>query len=223
MRTIHAELRGLSYVEDIASQCALHANELTAAPGPSEDIAALTDRIQSTAKLPAKSRSGPIAPLVERLAAYARTHGLRTDRLSAILGLVCSAPRYLDQASAAALMRDLYPAARVPVRLAHRVIASLGTGAGKPAPAVQGLLIRWLILVWEALEEHDREEMGKCYGILFGMIEIMSIRAHLCHLLALMTRRVHVKPFRIQTLLVPPPPEIYMYRIGLTQNAGWKS
>ena len=120
--------------------------------------------------------------------------------MAIVLNLICSAPRHLDQASAAALLRDLYPAAHVPARLTQPVVASLGVGAGRPAAAVQALLVKWLVLVWDALEAEGRQELGRCYAVLFGLLEMMSIRAPLCHLLALMTKRVHVKPFRIQML-----------------------
>lgn len=47
----------------------------------------------------------------------------------------------------------------------------------------------------------DHKTLGRCYTFLFGLLDIGAIRAPLCHLLSLITRRKHVRPWRIQALL----------------------
>lgn len=75
-------------------------------------------------------------------------------------------------------------------------------------------------MVYNVLEDHT--VLGQLYGVLFNLLDMFNLRwvvrrsawvegraldqadfvdrAHLAHLLALLTRRVHVKPFRIQKL-----------------------
>lgn len=59
--------------------------------------------------------------------------------------------------------------------------------------------MRWLILVYDFLE--DRSHLSKLYAVLFNYLDMISLRKPLCHILSLITRRKHVKPFRIQALM----------------------
>lgn len=47
----------------------------------------------------------------------------------------------------------------------------------------------------------DTSILSQTYGVLFNLLDTAAIRPQLCHILALITRRKHVKPFRIQTIL----------------------
>ncbi len=42
--------------------------------------------------------------------------------------------------------------------------------------------------------------MSSLYSVLFNLLDMMSLRTNLCHLLAKITQRKHVKPFRIKML-----------------------
>lgn len=53
-------------------------------------------------------------------------------------------------------------------------------------------------MVSDYLEE--AAQLSSFYNILFNLLDMMSLRAELCHLLARITRRKHVRPFRIQML-----------------------
>lgn len=78
-------------------------------------------------------------------------------------------------------------------------MCSLGPSKNKPTPATQALLLRWLLLVYDFLE--DRTHLSKLYAVLFNYLDMISLRKPLCHLLSIITRRKHVKPFRIQALM----------------------
>ncbi|KAL0943647.1 mis6 domain-containing protein [Colletotrichum truncatum] len=43
--------------------------------------------------------------------------------------------------------------------------------------------------------------LSQAYAVLFNLLDTAAIRPQLCHLLALITRRKHVRPFRIQAVL----------------------
>ncbi len=53
-------------------------------------------------------------------------------------------------------------------------------------------------MTYELLE--DTAALSKCYSVLFNLLDTTSLRAELCHLLSIITREKHVRPFRIMLL-----------------------
>ena len=74
----------------------------------------------------------------------------------------------------------------------------LGYGGRKASVSSQQLLLKWMILVYDILE--DPSILSSLYGVLFDLLEMTSLRADLCPLLVQITRRKHVRPFRVQML-----------------------
>ncbi|SLM36890.1 Histone-fold [Lasallia pustulata] len=135
---------------------------------------------------------------VTAICAYAYECGLSAQALNVVIDIVTQA-NFLDQSSIKTLMKGLYPAGRVSSHLVCRIVASLGNGRDKPSAATQNLLLRWVIMIYEVLESPTF--VSSLYAVLFNMLDMISLRASICHLLAIITRRKHVKPFRIQMLL----------------------
>jgi len=104
----------------------------------------------------------------------------------------------IDQTSQNALIKCLYPAKPVSSDLIYSIISSLGHGTLKASVPTQQALIKWLIMTYEFQE--DTAALSKCYGVLFNLLDTTSLRAELCHLLSIITRKKHVKPFRIMLL-----------------------
>ncbi|KAI9697992.1 MAG: hypothetical protein M1836_004345 [Candelina mexicana] len=154
--------------------------------------------IREASSIPAKQRkrklSGPVGVLCE----YAFKEGLPAESLNKIIDII-TRPHYLDQTSITSIVKNLYPATKVHPDVIVLIVGGLGPGRTKPSLPTQASLLKWLIMVYEILE--DSEILSKLYGILFNMLDMISLRASLCHLLSLVTRRKHVKPFRIQALL----------------------
>ncbi|CAK7226241.1 hypothetical protein SCUCBS95973_006134 [Sporothrix curviconia] len=142
-------------------------------------------------------------PTVERLTALAYEHGLRPDALRTIVVDVLTAPGILlDQASLGSLVRNLYPAAAaVGDDVVLAVVGCLGQGQQKPSLPVQALLLRWLVLVYHVLSTSALAVLSRSYAVLFNLLDTAGIRPQLCHVLVLITRRKHVRPFRIQAIL----------------------
>ena len=153
----------------------------------------------TASKLPPKSRSALIKPTINNLCSLAYDRGLLPDARDELLGLV-TAPSLLDQASLGAILRNLYPVTKVSREHALRAVAAVGIGRLKPSLTVQGLLLRWLIMVYHTLEAPA--VLSQAYTVLFNFLDTAAIRPQLAHLLALITRRKHVRPFRIQYLYV---------------------
>lgn len=162
------------------------------------DVDVLVQDVVSASKIPPRARSFSIKPTVASLGSLAYDRGLPPGALAQLVDLV-AAPSLLDQASLAAVVRALYPRERVPGAVVLRVIAAFGHGALKPSLAVQAALLRWLVMVYHVLEE--RAVLARAYLVLFNLLDTAAIRPQLAHLLALITRRKHVRPFRIQALL----------------------
>lgn len=78
-------------------------------------------------------------------------------------------------------------------------MASLGHGITKAPYSTQAMLLKWLIMTHDTVE--DPTVFSQVYSILFNLLDTAAIRSQLCHLLSIITRRKHVRPFRIQLLM----------------------
>jgi centromere protein I len=136
--------------------------------------------------------------VIDAICRHAFADGLDEDALEAVVHIAARKTE-LDQTSVTTLIKNLYPAQRVSGHIVVIIVSALGQGKGKPSPATQDSFVRWLALVHDIIE--DGNTLFRLYGVLFGMLDMISIRTSLCHLLSLITRRKHVKPFRIQQLL----------------------
>ena len=104
-------------------------------------------------------------------------------------------PPGLDQASQNSLLKSFFPAEKLPNHLILVVIEALGVGKQKASSTTQTALVRWLILVFELI---DFSILLQCYSILFNLLSVLYLRGHLCHLLAKITQRKHVQPWRVR-------------------------
>ncbi|KAH6642376.1 Mis6-domain-containing protein [Boeremia exigua] len=145
-----------------------------------------------------KQRTVKVSAIVDYVCQHAFADGLDEEALETVVH-IATRKSELDQTSVTTLIKNLYPAQQVAGDVIVTIVAALGQGKGKPSPATQDSLVRWLVLVHEIIE--DANILSRLYGVLFGMLDTISIRTSLCHLLSLITRRKHVKPFRIQQLL----------------------
>ncbi|KAI1823349.1 Mis6-domain-containing protein [Xylaria intraflava] len=164
----------------------------------SPEMQELLSDVVKASKLPAKQRETNVKPTVELLVSLAYDQGLLPTDLKELIDLV-TAPSFLDQASLGAIIRNLYPATSVSGDLIIKVIGCLGHGKLKPSLVAQAALLKWLIMVQHVVE--NRTCFLQAYPVLFNLLDTAALRTYLCHLLALITRRRHVRPYRIQALL----------------------
>lgn len=114
-----------------------------------------------------------ISGVVDVICQHAFEDGLEEDPLRDIVQLVC-VKSHLDQTTVTTLVKNLYPAQRVPTDVVVTIVGSLGQGKGKPSPATQDSLVKWLRIVHEIVE--DPSVLSRLYGVLFGMLDMISIR-----------------------------------------------
>ncbi|KAI2473805.1 Mis6-domain-containing protein [Annulohypoxylon bovei var. microspora] len=158
---------------------------------------ALTD-VVAASQLTAKQRGSNVKPTVEKLASLSYEQGLLPEDLGQLIDLVTT-PSFLDQASLGNILRNLYPATAVSADFIVRIIGSLGHGKLKPSLGIQGALLKWLVMIYHIID--NQTILSRAYSVLFNLLDTAAIRKQLCHILALITRRRHVRPYRIQSLL----------------------
>ncbi|KAE8354780.1 Mis6 domain protein [Aspergillus coremiiformis] len=154
--------------------------------------------LEAVAFVPSKQRYTDAGQLAKTIATHAYETGISRTALERLVKIL-TARSQLDQGTITTLIKNLYPVESVPSKLVTQIVCCFGPNKNKPSPATQSLLVRWLIMVQEFLA--DRSHLSKLYAVLFNHLDMISLRKPLCHLLSLVTRRKHVKPFRIQALM----------------------
>ncbi|PYH48188.1 Mis6 domain protein [Aspergillus saccharolyticus JOP 1030-1] len=154
--------------------------------------------LEAVSFLPSKQRYTDAGQLARTIATHAYESGIPQSGLEHLLQVLTKSNQ-LDQGTITILVKNLYPQERISSKTVTQVVCCLGPAKTKPSPATQALLLRWLILVYDFLD--DRSHLAKLYAVLFNHLDMLSLRKPLCHLLSLITRRKHVKPFRIQALM----------------------
>jgi centromere protein I len=150
------------------------------------------------ANVPPKQRHTNVSDLARSIASDAYDGGIPIDILDQLIDVITK-PNHLDQGTITTLVKNLYSLEKISSNIVTKVVCSFGPSKLKPSPATQTLLVRWLLLVYDRLE--DPSHLLKLYSVLFNLLDMISLRRSLCHLLSLITRRRHVKPFRIQALM----------------------
>ncbi|KAH8882876.1 Mis6-domain-containing protein, partial [Thozetella sp. PMI_491] len=141
-----------------------------------------------------RRRDGDIRPTVEKAAELLYDDGALPEELDRIIELV-TVKNHLSQGTQATLVRNMYPVGNIPDEVVLRIIGSLGEGRRKPSTGVQVLLLKFLVMVYHLIEKP--EVLSQSYSTLFNLLDQVDLRRpHLCQLLALVTRRKHVKPHR---------------------------
>ncbi|KAL4918075.1 Mis6-domain-containing protein [Aspergillus aurantiobrunneus] len=156
------------------------------------------EHLEAVAFVPPRQRYTDAGQLGKQIAEFAYESGVAPAALERLLKILTRSSN-LDQGTITTLIKNLYPAERIASRLITQVVCCLGPTKNKPSPATQALLLRWLILVYDFLD--DRSHLSKLYAVLFNHLDMISLRKPLCHILSFITRRKHVKPFRIQALM----------------------
>ncbi|CAO2648421.1 Nn.00g076880.m01.CDS01 [Neocucurbitaria sp. VM-36] len=136
----------------------------------------LTYCIKATSRTPPKQRIVKVSSVVDVICRHAFDAGLDHDALRDVVQLV-SVKTHLDQTSVTTLVKNLYPAQRVPADVVVTVVGALGQGKGKPSPGTQDSLVKWLTAIHEIIE--DGNILSRLYGVLFGMLDMISIRLEL--------------------------------------------
>ncbi|SRR6266536_4605638 len=127
----------------------------------------------TAAKIPVKQRGTKISNVVERLCSKVYEDGLSSNYLSKIIDVI-TLPNELDQASLRNLIKNLYPNSKVPDSIVINVVGSLGHGRSKPSYTVQAALLKWLVLIYDIIE--NQKVLSKLYGVFFNLLDTIATR-----------------------------------------------
>ena len=144
-----------------------------------------------------KPKAAAIEPQIGAICRFAESHGLPSSVLDSLFDLIRS-PTLIEQGSQNSLLNCMYPAEKIPEHVVYGIVSSLGPGKQKATSTTQQGLLKWILLVYDFLESPS--VLFRLYGVLFNLLDVFYLRTHLCHLLAKITRRRHVKRYRIETL-----------------------
>jgi centromere protein I len=139
----------------------------------SKPIAVVADPRSLASRTPAKQRKTQLRPIVDSICDTAFENGLPRSALDVILNII-TLPNHLDIASVGKLVRSLYPATKVHDGAVTSVIGCLGQGETKPAAQTQAALLRWLIQVFEMMD--NRGIVARFYGVLFNLLSTYHLR-----------------------------------------------
>jgi hypothetical protein len=123
--------------------------------------------------IPAKQRVVKITRVIDIIALKAYEHGLAQGTLEELVDIITQ-PNELDLGSVATLIKNLYPTGRVADEIVLRVVGSLGHGKAKAAFPVQTALLRWIIMVYDILE--NQKILSHLYSLLFNLLDTIAIR-----------------------------------------------
>lgn len=110
---------------------------------------------------------------MDRICARAYEDGIDNPSLDTLIDIITQANE-LDQASIGSLIRNLYPASKIPDGIIIKVLCSLGHGLAKPSYTTQVALLKWFVMVYDVLQ--NQKVLSRFYAILFNLLDTLSIR-----------------------------------------------
>ncbi|KAK2157536.1 hypothetical protein LSH36_189g04025 [Paralvinella palmiformis] len=121
--------------------------------------------------------------------------GLPAEDITTLVSVAANGT--FPEAICSRLIRNLIPATVVPSEAVIRAISWMSTNI--PSSKIQGLLVRWIILIYNMLDTLN--DLHALYGVLFYFLENEVMCRSVCHLLYLLTRKEDVKLFRVRLLV----------------------
>ncbi|KAF8248769.1 Mis6-domain-containing protein [Wilcoxina mikolae CBS 423.85] len=164
-----------------------------------EDAVDLAKRLEHAASARNAVPKQEVVAAIDGLSQYSSVRGLSKEVLEILIDTLTKAPCHFDQGTSGRIIKALIPRGKVSQEAVLKIVGCLGSGPNKPSFSIQAGLLRWLVMVYNVLEDYT--VLSQLYGVLFGLLDMITLRGYICHLLSLLTRRKHIKPFRIQALL----------------------
>uniref|UniRef100_A0A6I8QHR0 Centromere protein I n=1 Tax=Xenopus tropicalis TaxID=8364 RepID=A0A6I8QHR0_XENTR len=122
-------------------------------------------------------------------------HGIPPDAINVLLNLVLSGN--LADSLNARLLKCLIPASEVTQSSIIQAVSLFC--AGKCSANTQIMFLRWLITVFDYITCKDI--LSSFYNFFFCFLNYDNLCPYLCHLLYLLTKKDHVRPFRVRKLM----------------------
>ncbi|KAJ6663323.1 hypothetical protein lerEdw1_010459 [Lerista edwardsae] len=125
----------------------------------------------------------------------AQERGLAPEELDDLLNIALSG-KFADRINTR-LLKNLIPTSSI---MGDSVISAVSwLCVGKCSRSTQVLFLKWLIAMFDFVEQKD--QINPLYGFFFNFVQDEKLLPFACHVLYLLTRRENVKPFRVRKLL----------------------
>ncbi|KAI9320722.1 Mis6-domain-containing protein [Dichotomocladium elegans] len=123
------------------------------------------------------------------------TYGLNEDQLKVLLDLATSQKCAMNFANS--VISCLLPRERVPSKCIVQIFGKLSDR--EFSPKLMASLLNWVLVIYDYVD--SVEDISKFYPVLFHYLTMETLRPQICHLLYYMTKRAHVRPYRVAKLL----------------------
>ncbi|XP_069841838.1 centromere protein I isoform X2 [Dendropsophus ebraccatus] len=147
-----------------------------------------------TSKVPMKGNLTLIQHLTT-IESIGLKHGIPADGVNILLRLALSG-NLVDNVNTR-ILKCLVPATALQQDCIIAAVSLFCTG--RSTPSTQILFIRWLISVFDLIPCKD--VLSSLYNFFFCLLQDDKLCPFLCHLLYLLTRKEHVKAYRVRSLL----------------------
>ena len=117
-----------------------------------------------------------MSEVVNGICEHAFQEGLSTQTAHGIIEIV-SVKNELDQTSITNLVKNLYPSEKVSSESIIALVNALGQGGRKPSLSTQSLLVKWLVNVYDVLEQPAT--LSRLYGVLFAFLDMATLRSEI--------------------------------------------
>ncbi|XP_053846038.1 centromere protein I [Vidua macroura] len=142
-----------------------------------------------------KKKKSVLQKHLDAVESTALKQGLPPEGFEILLNIVLSG-KFADTVNTC-LLKSLIPASVIPENSVVTAVSWLCVS--KCSGNVQLLFLKWLITVFDFIDH--KEQLHALYGFFFSFLQDEKLCPYVCHLLYLLTRKEHVKPFRIRILL----------------------
>ncbi|CAO3627460.1 unnamed protein product [Cunninghamella blakesleeana] len=122
-------------------------------------------------------------------------YGLKSDHINIILDFIFSMKLTISRCCE--LIQLLIPRTVVSYKQIIRIYGNLSC-RDYPYRLMTGLL-EWVTTIYDYID--TTEYLSNLYGVLFRYLEMETLRPYLCQILYLMTKKIHVKRYRINYLV----------------------
>ncbi|CAM0139970.1 hypothetical protein VKS41_007623 [Umbelopsis sp. WA50703] len=134
---------------------------------------------------------------LEKITPLLTEFGATEYHIDLILDILLKEQHKLTDVASRKLIKLMLPRGTVSAHHVMKIVASLS--GRKVREKVQAMLLKWVVTVYDLIDSKDK--IANMYGILFHFLDSELLRPGICHLLYYLTRRVHVKSYRIRQLM----------------------
>ncbi|KAI8097038.1 Mis6-domain-containing protein [Halteromyces radiatus] len=157
-------------------------------------------------KKPNLDRITHIAPAIGK-------YGVKSSHIDILLDLIFS--QQLTATRSMSLVKLLLPRSTVSQKQILRIYGNLS--CRDYSSMLMDKLLEWVICIYDYID--GKEHISNLYAVLFHYLTIERLRPRLCHILFRMTKKVHVKAYRVRFLsnlaknIIPEPQLIALIKL----------